>query len=162
MSGQGNCDRPSGIMMKGLGFSLGCLVFPVLLLGGELVKKTETERAFDQVEEADFVARYTSDEKLLVGIGPANWDGKTVADSVPFELADLKAFFYQQKKKDLIVVVIDKNTWTDEKLKQGLETLREFFVARGYAKVVIQQMRGSGRGIHLEHVSEPDMKAGKR
>ena len=115
----------------------------------------ETARAFKQVEEADFVAWYSMGGKLDIGVGRTDKD-RNLHHPITFTLEELEDFFGDQKHKDLIVVGIMKHVWTDDELKKHVEKLRDFFVERGYAKIVIQQAHGSGRGIHLEHTSKPE------
>jgi hypothetical protein len=108
-----------------------------------------TKRAFEQVAAADFVVSYSTDGKLNIGVGRTDRQG--VHSPIAFSPEELERFFDNQRHKDLIVVVVAKNVWSDEEVKNHVLKLRDYFVARGYKKVVIQQGSGSGRGIHLEH-----------
>jgi hypothetical protein len=114
----------------------------------------ETERAFKQEAAADFVAWYSTEGKLDIGVGRTD-KKENLHHPISFTLDELEGFFKDQKHKDLIVVGIEKHVWTDEVLKQHVAKLRDYFVARGYARVVIQQAYGGGRGIHLDHVAKP-------
>jgi hypothetical protein len=110
----------------------------------------ETARAFELEEKADFVADYSTDGKLDIGVGRTD-KAQGIHHSIRFSLEELEGFFDDQRHKDMIVVVVAKNVWTDEELQNHVLKLRDYFVARGYKKVVIQQGLGGGRGIHLEH-----------
>ncbi len=114
-----------------------------------------TERAFKLEEEADFVAWYSLDGKLDVGVGRTD-KKENLYHSIKFSLEELEGFFDKQKHKNLIVVGIQKQNLTKEVLEMHITKLRDYFVARGYARVVIQQAYGNGRGIHLEHVANPN------
>ncbi|MEO5713237.1 MAG: hypothetical protein ABIT37_07085 [Luteolibacter sp.] len=115
----------------------------------------ETERAFKQEAAADFVAWYSTDGKLDIGVGRTDKEPQ-LHHPIRFPLGELEDFFDAQKHKDLIVVGIEKNTWSDEELKRHVEKLRIYFLARGYSRVVIQQGLGSGRGIHLDYKAKKE------
>jgi hypothetical protein len=110
----------------------------------------ETARAFELERKADFVADYSTDGKLDIGVGRTD-KAQNIHHPIRFSLEELDGFFDDQRHKDLIVVVVAKNVWSDEELKKHLLKLRDYFVARGYKKVAIQHGLGGGRGIHLEH-----------
>ena len=112
-----------------------------------------TQRAFEQEAAADFVAWYSTDGKLDIGVGRT--DKKGIHHSIRFSLGELESFFDKQKHKQWIVVGIDKHVWSDEILQKHVMRLKEYFVARGYKKVVIQEGLGLGRGILLEHEAKP-------
>jgi len=112
-----------------------------------------TKRAFEQEAAADFVVSYSTHGKLNIGVGPTDRQG--VHAPIMFSLAELERFFDRQKNKQLIVVVIAKNVWSDDELQRHVLRLRDYFVARGYKKVVIQQGSGASRGIQLEHETKP-------
>ena len=110
----------------------------------------ETKRAFRLESEADFVAWYSTDGKLDIGVGRTD-KKRNLHHPIRFTLEELEGFFDGQKHKGLIVVTVAKNVWTDDELSEHLTRLRDYFVARGYKRVVIEQAYGFGRGIHLEH-----------
>lgn len=64
--------------------------------------------------------------------------------------ADLSGFLHRQRKKSLVVVIIEKQTWTEEELARHLTFLNRYFTDHGYRRVVIQQARGYGRPIHSD------------
>ena len=113
----------------------------------------ETAHAFELERSADFVANYSTGGKLDIGIGRTD-KAKKIQSSISFSLEELETFFDVQRHKDLIVVVVAKNTWSDKELQNHVAKLRDYFVARGYKKVAIQQGLGAGRGIHLEYEAE--------
>jgi len=103
----------------------------------------ETKRAFKLESEADFVAWYSTDGKT---------DKKrNLHHPIRFTQDELEGFFGGQKHKGLIVVTVAKNVWTDDELNEHLKRLRDYFVARGYKRVVVEQAYGFGRGFHLEY-----------
>jgi len=110
----------------------------------------ETRRAFDLESKADFVTRYSTDGKLDVGIGRTD-KVQNLHHPIRFTLEELEGFFDDQKHKGLIVVIVAKHVWTDEELADHVTRLRDYFVDRGYQRIVIEQAYGSGRGIHLDH-----------
>jgi hypothetical protein len=114
---------------------------------------TETARAFELERKADFVANYSTDGKLDIGVGRTN-KAQNIQHPIRFSLEELDGFFDEQRHKGLIVVVVEKNVWSDEELKKHVLKLRDYLVARGYKKVVIQQGLGGGRGIRLEYESK--------
>jgi hypothetical protein len=107
----------------------------------------ESSKALEQEKQADLVVNYST-------AGDFRVKGSEQA-LAPEEAAE---FFDQQSKKDFLVVIVAKNTWSEEQLGQQIEKLRNFFVARGYRKISIQQGLGGGRGIHLEHSAEESLK----
>jgi|GEM_PF-4864753 len=114
----------------------------------------ETLRAFELEEKADLVANYSTAGKLDIGIGRTD-KAQSLHHPIYFPLEELEKFFNNQRHKNLIVVVVAKNVWTDEEFQKNVLKLRDYFVARGYKKIVIQQGLGAGRGIHLEHDAPP-------
>ena len=116
----------------------------------ELEFSNETKRAFDLESKADLVAWYSTDGKLDIGIGRTD-KTQNLHHPISFTLDELEHFFDRQKHKDLIVVTVAKNVWTDEELTGHVNRLRDYFIARGYKRIVIEQAYGSGRGIHLEY-----------
>ena len=124
---------------------------PGLPSGGAPVQfSDETKRAFDLESKADFVAWYSTDGKLDVGIGRTD-KAQNLHHPIRFTLDELEGFFDDQKHKGLIVVTIAKHVWTDDQLADHITRLRDYFIARGYQRIVIEQAYASGRGIHLEH-----------
>ena len=115
----------------------------------------ETERSFKLETAADFVAWYSTDGKLDIGVGRT--DKQQFHYPIQFSLEELENFFDDQKHKDLIVVGIHKNTWSDQELQSHVIKLRDYMVARGYSRVVIQQGYAFGRGIHLDYRVKKDM-----
>lgn len=109
-----------------------------------------TARAFEMEKQADFVADYATDGKLDIGIGRTD-NEQGIHHSIRFSLEELEDFFDDQRHKNSIVVVVAKNLWTDEELQNHVLKLRDYFIARGYKKVIIQKGSGGGRGIHLEY-----------
>jgi len=110
----------------------------------------ETKRAFNLEAAADFSAWYSTDGKLDVGIGRRD-KAQNINYPIRFTLEELEGFFDDQKHKGLIVVTVAKNVWTDEELGDHVTRLRDFFIDRGYQRIVIEQAYASGRGIHLDH-----------
>lgn len=110
----------------------------------------ETRRAFDLESKADFVAWYSTDGKLDVGIGRTD-KAQNLHHPISFKLEELEGFFDDQKHKTLIVVTVAKHVWTDKELADHVTRLRDYFIDRGYRRIVIEQAYASGRGIHLEH-----------
>ncbi|MEP4079066.1 hypothetical protein [Haloferula sp.] len=110
----------------------------------------ETRRAFDLESKADFVAWYSTDGKLDIGVGRADKE-RNIHYPIRFALDELEGFFDDQRHKGLIVVTVAKHVWADDELNEHLERLRDYFIARGYERIVIEQAYASGRGIHLEH-----------
>jgi hypothetical protein len=110
----------------------------------------ETRRAFDLESKADFVAWYSTDGKLDIGVGRTDKE-RNIHYPIRFALDELEGFFDDQRHKRLIVVTVAKHVWTDKELAEHLTRLRDYFIARGYERIVIEQAYSSGRGIHLEH-----------
>jgi len=67
---------------------------------------------------------------------------------------ELDGFFDRQNNKSLVVVIIEKNLWSDERMKEEVGRLRSYFVARGYKRISVQQGLGGGRGEYLDYVAE--------
>jgi hypothetical protein len=110
----------------------------------------ETRRAFDLESKADFVAWYSTDGKLDVGIGRTD-KVQNLHHPLKFTLEELEGFFDDLKHKGLIVVTVAKHVWTDEELAGHVTKLRDYFIERGYQRIVIEQAFAFGRGVHLEH-----------
>lgn len=111
-----------------------------------------TEKTIRLEREADIVASYHTDGRLDVGIG--KFDRKVGArDSILFTFDELEGFFDSQNNKSLIVVVIEKNVWSAQRVEEEVERLRAYFAARGYRRISIQQGLGGGRGEYLDYKS---------
>ncbi len=110
----------------------------------------ETKRAFRLESESDFTAWYSTDGKLDIGVGRID-KAQNLQHPIRFTLDELEGFFDDQKHKGLIVVTVAKHVWTDEELSERITRLRDYFIARGYKRIVIEQAHASGRGIHLEY-----------
>lgn len=109
-----------------------------------------TQRAFRLESEADFVAWYSTDGKLDIGVGRTDKE-QNLHHPIRFTLDEVEGFFDDQRHKGLIIVTVAKHVWTDQELAKHIIRLRDYFVARGYKRIVIEQAYGSGRGIHLEY-----------
>ena len=122
------------IILSFLSISMGLLA--------QEVKRDSYISKFDieEIKNADFVAYYSTNKKLDIGIGPSR-DG--VDHLIKFDLNELERFFDKQKHKNIIVLVIESHRLSNEKIKTHAKTLYDFFIARGYKKVIIQQ--GDGR-----------------
>jgi hypothetical protein len=110
----------------------------------------KTKRAFALESEADFVGWYSTDSKLDIGIGRTDKE-KNLHHPIRFSLDELKGFFDAQKHKGLIVITVAKHVWTDDELAGHIARLRDYFIERGYKRIVIEQAHSFGRGIHLEY-----------
>jgi hypothetical protein len=121
----------------------------------------ETRRVFQLESEADFVALYSTDGKLDIGIGRTDKE-RNLHHSIRFTLDELEGLFDDQKHKDLIVVTIAKHDWSDEELAVHVSRLRDYFIARAYKRIVIEQANGTGRGIHVEHPRPKPAQGGAR
>lgn len=104
---------------------------------------TETERAFAQERQADLVVFYRRSGEMRI----ESISGKPVDDDSP---ADFPAILDRQRKKSLVVVIIEKQVWPEEELARHLAFLNGYFLGHGYRRVVIQQARGNGRPIHSD------------
>jgi hypothetical protein len=106
----------------------------------------DTQRAFDTEKKADITVEYTADLKMDINVGPLTKHGDIVSRSPRlFEPDELISFFDDQKRKQLVVVMFHKNTWSDDKEKMQIARVNEYFRDRGYQRIVIQQFRGWGR-----------------
>lgn len=101
---------------------------------------TETERAFAQERQADLVVFYRRSGEMRI----ESVSGKPVEDD---SRTDFPAFLDRPRKKSLVVVIIEKQTWSDEELARHLAFLNHHFLSHGYRRVIIQQARGWGRPI---------------
>ncbi len=110
----------------------------------------ETNRAFRLEAESDISAWYSTDGKLDIGIGRTDKE-QNLHHPIKFTLEELEGFFDGQKHKELIVVTVHKHVWTKQELAEHVTRLRDYFIARGYKRIVIEQAYASGRGIHLEY-----------
>lgn len=104
---------------------------------------TETERAFTLERQADLVVFYRRSGEMRI----ESVSGKRVDDDAP---TDFPGFLDRQRKKSLVVVIIEKQTWSDEELARHLAFINDCFLGHGYRRVVIQQARGWGRPIHSD------------
>jgi hypothetical protein len=104
---------------------------------------TETERAFELERQADLVVSYRQSGGMTI----ESVSGTAVEDASP---ADFPGFLDRQRKKSLVVVIIEKQAWSDEELARHLAYLNDFFLGHGYRRVIIQQARGWGRPIHSD------------
>ncbi|MBK1826380.1 hypothetical protein [Haloferula rosea] len=101
---------------------------------------------FELRDSADTLVDYHGDGSMDLGI--KNTDGRTLR----LDLKQLRQFFDQQKHKALIVVVIAKQRWPDEKLREEVDRLRSYFIKRGYRRIVIQQATSGGHcPTYLDH-----------
>ena len=118
----------------------------------------QTERAFQLAEQANFVASYDMRERMDIGVGALSAD-PVARQVIDFDLDELTGFFDKQRHKDLIVVIIEKHVWPDEKLAEEVERLKTYFIARGYRRICIQQASAVARGIHLDYRVEAEEEA---
>jgi len=116
---------------------------------GHLFSK-ETQKTMRLESEANIVVSYGTDRKFDLGIG--KFDGGA-QNLIRFTFDELQTFFDRQNNKSLIVVIIEKNIWSNERIKEEVERLRSYFVARGYKRISIQQGLGGGRGEYLDYKS---------
>lgn len=117
-----------------------------------------TEEAFKAELEADVVVTYTWRENLDIGVevmSPRNDGSLAGMEHSPREL---QHFFKSQKHKKLVVVILDKNTWDDDKIGRIVTEMTQYFFDAGYRRVVIQQGRGSGRGTYSDKTTEPNQR----
>jgi len=106
---------------------------------------------FELEKEANLVVGYSIDHKIDIGVGRVSGDFRE--EVINFDKEQLVSFFDDQRKKDLIVVIVAKHTWTDHEVSEISLELRDYFIARGYKHISIQQGLGGGRGLHLDHKS---------
>lgn len=107
--------------------------------------KEITARAFELEARADFVIGFCPrDNRFDIGVGRVDDEGR---HPERFAYAQLEHFFQSQKHRDLIVVIFNKNTCTNDEIQSRVVELNRFFFQVGFKRVVIQQGYGSGRGI---------------
>jgi hypothetical protein len=109
----------------------------------------QTGRAFATEKSADVVVEYSSDGAMGI-CPPTPADGIQPNPEREYEPTQLIKHFDSQSRKNLVVVIIAKQTWSDEQLKSEISKLNRYFFARGYERVVIQQGLGGGRGTHSD------------
>lgn len=141
-----SCGSPQAIDRNNIDFVLANPPKPSLIVKARKVLfPTETERAFAQERQADLVVfYYGSGEMRIEAVS-----GRRVNDDSP---ADLPEFLERQKKKSLVVVIIEKQVWPEEELTRHLAHLNSYFLGHGYRRVVIQQARATGRPIHSDTI----------
>ena len=104
---------------------------------------------------ADVVIYYCPEgdnRQMKISIGPRKDDEprkvvreeKFSATSIPLE-----EFFNDRPRKDLIVIVYEKNKLDDSELNDITISLRNYFVARGYKRIFIRQAIGGGAPFAL-------------
>ena len=71
--------------------------------------------------------------------------GITSRNPQVFNPSELILFFDEQRHKNLIVVMFNKNTWTDAEEKTEIAKVNTYFRDRGYKRIVIQQFTSWGR-----------------
>lgn len=98
----------------------------------------EINRAFRIEKEADVVVAYNGETLSIYRSRPTQPDDYR-------KPSQLIPFFDSQPRKKLVVVVFDKNVWSDSRLRSEITKTNRYFFARGYHRVVIQQASG---GIH--------------
>lgn len=103
-----------------------------------------TERAFEIENKADCVVDYTVDGKYDIGVGVID---EGCRHSHLFDPNELECYFERLKHKDLIVVVIRKNTWDQETVAKHVDEINNFLFNCGFKRVVVQQGYGGSRGI---------------
>ena len=92
---------------------------------------------------ADIVVDYTSSDQLHI-IGSDSKGGDRI-------LEELTDFFDGQKNKDLVVVIICKHMWSQDEVVKKVHKINEYFIARGYSRISIQQALGASRGFHSNY-----------
>lgn len=102
------------------------------------------DRAFELEQKADIVVWYTNSGQLWID----SVSGNQVELKGP--PADISAFLDHQPKKSLAVIVVAKNTWEDSELAAHIAFLNQYFLGRGYRRVVIQQAHSSVRPTHSD------------
>jgi len=68
---------------------------------------------------------------------------------------DLAKFFHEQPRKDLIVIIFEKNVLEDAQRMAIAKEFRSYFLARGYKRILIQQATSGGRfPVYIDHKAE--------
>jgi len=106
----------------------------------------ETTRAFATEAAADIVVSYNGEEMMAVRDGPVV---RRVDVSWP-KPSKLVHYFDSRPRKNLVVVIFEKNVWSDARLQSEIAKTNRYFFARGYKRVVIQQARSSSRPTHSD------------
>ena len=105
-----------------------------------------TDRAFDLEKKADVTVEYTMSKKMDIKVGRLESShGITARHPTLFDPSELIWFFEGLNRKDLIVVMFHKNTWSDDEEKREISKINSYFRDRGYKRIVIQQFRSWGR-----------------
>jgi hypothetical protein len=102
-----------------------------------------TDHAFEIERTADYVVEYTIAGKYDIGVGHIKDDAR---HPQVFTAEELEHYFTALKHKDLIVIVIQKNTWTSEDVERRVAEINSYFFKCGFNRVVVQQGRAFSRG----------------
>lgn len=118
-----------------------------IISGAAFLHNATTKKAFKLAKNADIVIDYNSAGELDLRIR----DGSKGRNYVDFKLADLVDYFDEQRHKDLIVIVFDKSMRSREQAYKEAGVLKDYFIARGYKRICVQQGYSTCRGIYLDH-----------
>jgi len=119
-------------------------LFIVGCLGADAAPKVATS-PFVLEHDADVVINYNpenDDRRMEISIGPLKNDKpREVIRKEKFSPTskDLAKFFDKQSRKNLIVIIYEKNVLEDVERMAVATKLRDYFAARGYKRISIQQ-----------------------
>ncbi len=101
--------------------------------------------------KADMVIDFDPERKT-VDLGITQFDPSDGSRRrVRFGLDDLKFFFDSRKHKNHIVIVFEKVRVPRSEMKLLLDSLKEYFVDRGFQRVTVQQHYATGRSTYLDY-----------
>ena len=123
----------------------------------DAVPKT-LEDFFKMEHDADVVIYYDPDHEknnMKITLGPVQDNNTHVAarnETFSPTSAQLQKFFNDQPRKNLIVIVYEKNVLEDAESMAKAIVLKDYFVARGYKRISIQQAtNGLSRRIYVDY-----------
>ena len=111
--------------------------------------EAEVSHAFTIEKAADVVVVYSARGTMEL-LPPRTPDGVQPNPNRDFPPNQLIDHFDSQARKKLVVVIINKQTWSEKRLKSEIAGLNRYFFSRGYQRVVIQQALGNGRPTHSD------------
>lgn len=135
-------------------------LFIVGRLGAEAAPES-ARNSFVLEQDADVVIYYTPGNDqggMEISVGPQK-DNKppTVIRKEKFSATSegLARFFDQQPRKNLIVIVYRKNQLEDVECKAIATKLKDYFLARGYKRISIQQATaGLSRPVYMDYQTQ--------
>lgn len=123
------------------------LMGQLCIFSAESLPDLDSHTAVKLAEEADMVIDFDP-VKQTIDLGITQYSS---GRKIRFKMADLEGFFDSQRHKKHVVVIFEKRRLAKLEMTKIIGVLKDYFLARGYQRVTVQQYLAFGRGSYLDH-----------